>query len=142
MIKQLSIFLENKKGRMWKALDVLEKAGINIRALSLADTSDFGILRLVVPEPDRAQDVLEENGFLVKVGEVIAVGITDKPGGLNKILKILNKSGINLEYLYAFVEQNKNRAIVVLHPENIDAGLEALEKGNSDVLSEEEVYSI
>ena len=142
MIKQLSIFLENKKGRMWKALDVLEKAGINIRALSLADTSDFGILRLVVPEPDRAQEVLEENGFLVKVGEVIAVGITDKPGGLNKILKILNKSGINLEYLYAFVEQNKNRAIVVLHPENIDAGLEALEKGNSDVLSEEEVYSI
>lgn len=142
MIKQLSIFLENKKGRMWKALDVLEKAGINIRALSLADTSDFGILRLVVPEPDRAQDVLEENGFLVKVGEVIAVGITDKPGGLNKILKILNKSGINLEYLYAFVEQNKNRAIVVLHPENIDAGLEALEKGNSDVLSEEEVYNI
>lgn len=142
MIKQLSIFLENKKGRMWKALDVLEEAGINIRALSLADTSDFGILRLVVPEPDRAQEVLEENGFLVKIGEVIAVGITDKPGGLNKILKILNKSGINLEYLYAFVEQNKNRAIVVLHPENIDAGLEALEKGNADVLSEEEVYSI
>lgn len=142
MIKQLSIFLENKKGRMWKALDVLEKAEINIRALSLADTSDFGILRLVVPEPDRAQEVLEENGFLVKVGEVIAVGITDKPGGLNKILKILNKSGINLEYLYAFVEQNKNRAIVVLHPENIDAGLEALENGNADVLSEEEVYSI
>jgi hypothetical protein len=142
MIKQLSIFLENKKGRMWKALDVLEEAGINIRALSLADTSDFGILRLVVPEPDRAQEVLEENGFLVKIGEVIAVGITDKPGGLNKILKILNKSGINLEYLYAFVEQNKNRAIVVLHPENIEAGLEALEKGNADVLSEEEVYSI
>ena len=142
MIKQLSIFLENKKGRMWKALDVLEKAGINIRALSLADTSDFGILRLVVPEPDRAQEVLEENGFLVKIGEVIAVGITDKPGGLNKILKILNKSGINLEYLYAFVEQNKNRAIVVLHPENIEAGLEALEKGNANVLSEEEVYSI
>lgn len=142
MIKQLSIFLENKKGRMWKALDVLEEAKINIRALSLADTSDFGILRLVVPEPDRAQEVLEENGFLVKVGEVIAVGITDKPGGLNKILKILNKSGINLEYLYAFVEQNKNRAIVVLHPENIDAGLEALEKGNADVLSEKEVYSI
>jgi hypothetical protein len=142
MIKQLSIFLENKKGRMWKALDVLEKAEINIRALSLADTSDFGILRLVVPEPDRAREVLEENGFLVKVGEVIAVGITDKPGGLNKILKILNKSGINLEYLYAFVEQNKNRAIVVLHPENIDAGLEALKNGNADVLSEEEVYSI
>lgn len=142
MIKQLSIFLENKKGRMWKALDVLEEAKINIRALSLADTSDFGILRLVVPEPDRAQEVLEENGFLVKIGEVIAVGITDKPGGLNKILKILNKSGINLEYLYAFVEQNKNRAIVVLHPENIDAGLEALEKGNADVLSEKEVYSI
>jgi hypothetical protein len=142
MIKQLSIFLENKKGRMWKALDVLEEAGINIRALSLADTSDFGILRLVVPKPDEAMEVLEKKGFLVKIGEVIAVGITDKPGGLNKILKILNKSDINLEYLYAFVEQNKNRAIVILHPENIDAGLEALQNSDADVLTAEEVYGI
>jgi hypothetical protein len=142
MIKQLSIFLENKKGRMWKALDVLEEAGINIRALSLADTSDFGILRLVVPKPDEAKEVLEKKGFLVKIGEVIAVGITDKPGGLNKILKILNRSNINLEYLYAFVEQNKSRAIVILHPENIDAGLEALQNSDADVLTDEEVYGI
>ena len=142
MIKQLSIFLENKKGRMWKALDVLEEAGINIRALSLADTSDFGILRLVVPKPDEAKEVLEKKGFLVKIGEVIAVGITDKPGGLNKILKILNRSDINLEYLYAFVEQNKSRAIVILHPENIDAGLEALQNSDADVLTDEEVYGI
>lgn len=142
MIKQLSIFLENKKGRMWKALDVLEEAGINIRALSLADTSDFGILRLVVPKPDEAKEVLEKKGFLVKIGEVIAVGITDKPGGLNKILKILNRSDINLEYLYAFVEQNKSRAIVILHPENIDAGLEALQNSDANVLTDEEVYGI
>ncbi len=134
--------MENKKGRMWKALDVLEEAGINIRALSLADTSDFGILRLVVPKPDEAQEVLEKKGFLVKIGEVIAVGITDKPGGLNKILKILNRSDINLEYLYAFVEQNKSRAIVILHPENIDAGLEALQNSDADVLTDKEVYGI
>ena len=141
-LKQLSIFLENRKGRMWNALDVLEKAGVNLRALSIADTSEFGILRLIVPEPDRAREVLEEKGFLVKIGEVIAVGIPDQPGGLNRILGILDKSSINLDYLYAFVEQKKNRAIVILHPEDIDAGIEVLKAGGADVLTAEEVYSL
>lgn len=141
-IKQLSIFLENRKGRMRKALDVLEKGGVNIRALSIADTSDFGILRLIVPDPEGTKKLLEENNFLVKIGEVIAVRMEDEPGSLGKILGILDDNDINLEYLYAFVEEKENRAIVLLHPENVDAGIKALQDGNAEVISAEEIYGL
>jgi len=141
-IKQLSIFLENRKGRMKKALDVLEKGKINIRALSIADTSDFGILRLIVPDPDKAKKLLEDNNFIVKVGEVVAVRMPDSPGGLGIILGILDENNINLEYLYAFVEQKDEMAIVLLHPENIEAGIEVLLKGGAEVISAEEAYGM
>jgi len=140
-IKQLSIFLENRKGRMRKALDVLAHLEINIRALSIADTSDFGILRLIVPEPEKAQKILENNNFVVKMGEVIAVEMSDKPGGLNAILGILDESDINLDYLYAFVDEKEERAIVLLHPEDIDGGIQALKKGSATVIPPEEVYN-
>lgn len=140
-IQQLSIFLENKKGRMKKALDVLSDAGINIRALSIADTSDFGILRLIVPEPDQAQKLLEDNDFVVKMGEVVAVQMSDKPGGLSAILGILDESDINLDYLYAFVDEKEEKAIVLLHPENVDDGVEALKKGGAILIPPEEVYN-
>jgi hypothetical protein len=140
-IKQLSIFLENKKGRMRNALDVLGDAGFNIRALSIADTSDFGILRLIVPQPDEAKAVLEENNFVVKMGYVIAVEMSDQPGGLSTILGILDDSEINLDYLYAFVDEKEEKAIVLLHPEDIDAGLEALKKGGATVIPPEDVYN-
>jgi hypothetical protein len=125
---------------MRKALDVLADSGINIRALSIADTSDFGILRLIVPEPDKAQKELEKYNFVVKMGEVIAVEMSDKPGGLSTILGILDESNINLDYLYAFVDEKEERAIVLLHPENIDGGIEALENGGATVIPPEEVY--
>jgi hypothetical protein len=141
-IKQLSIFLENRKGRMKKALDVLEKGGVNIRALSIADTSDFGILRLIVPDPEKTKSLLEENNFIVKIGEVIAVRMPDTPGGLGVILGILDEYNINLEYLYAFVEEKDEMAIVLLHPENIDAGIIALQKGGSDVITAKEIYGL
>lgn len=86
-VKQISIFLENKKGRLWKALSTLADAGINLRALSLADTSEFGILRLIVPEPETAAEVLRERGFVVKLKEVVAVEMDDRPGGLASILR-------------------------------------------------------
>jgi hypothetical protein len=140
-IKQLSIFLENKKGRMRNALDVLSDAGFNIRALSIADTSDFGILRLIVPEPDKAQSILEDNNFVVKMGYVIAVEMSDQPGGLSTILGILDDSDINLDYLYAFVDEKEERAIVLLHPEDINAGVKALEKGGAIVIPPEDVYN-
>jgi hypothetical protein len=139
-IKQLSIFLENKKGRMRKALDVLAHNNINIRAMSIADVSDFGILRLIVPTPDKAKDLLEDNNFLVKIGDVIAVEMSDKPGGLNVILEILDDSNINLDYLYAFVDEKEEKAIVLLHPEDVDGGINALKDGGAQLISPEEVY--
>lgn len=139
-IKQLSIFLENRKGRMRKALDVLEKGGVSIRALSIADTSDFGILRLIVPEPEKTKKLLEDNNFIVKIGEVIAVRMEDEPGSLGKILGILDDNDINLSYLYAFVEAKKEMAIVLLHPENIDDGIKALQDGGAELISADEIY--
>ena len=141
-VKQLSIFLENRKGRMRKALDVLEEGEVNIRALSIADTSDFGILRLIVPEPDKTKKLLEDNNFIVKIGEVIAVRMQDQPGGLGKILGILDDSNINLEYLYAFVEEKENGAIVLLHPENIGGAIKALQDGGAEVIPAKDIYGL
>jgi hypothetical protein len=141
-LKQISIFLENKKGRLWKALTILREANINIRALSIADTSEFGILRLIVPDPQKAKSVLEEGNFVVKINDVIAVEVHDEPGGLEKILEILNKADINVEYIYAFVEKKGEKAIVVLRTEDIDAGIKALERGGITVLSSKEVYEL
>ena len=127
---------------MKNALDTLEKGRVNIRALSIADTSDFGILRLIVPDPEGTKKLLEDNHFIVKIGEVIAVRMDDEPGSLGKILGILDDNDINLEYLYAFVEEKENGAIVLLHPENIDAGIKALQNGGAEVISADEIYGL
>jgi hypothetical protein len=140
-IKQLSIFLQNKKGRMRNALDVLANAGFNIRALSIADTSDFGILRLIVPDPDKAKELLEENNLVVKMGDVVAVEMSDQPGGLSTILGMLDDSDINLDYLYAFVDEKEERAIVLLHPEDIDAGIDALKKCGATIIPSKDVFN-
>ncbi len=141
-LKQISVFLENRKGRLWKALNILSEAKINIRALSIADTSEFGILRMIVPQPEKAIKILEDNNFVVKINDVIAVGVLDEPGGLDSILGILNKSDINVEYLYAFVEKRGEQATVVLRTEDIDAGIKALKDGEITILSSEEVYNL
>lgn len=141
-LKQISIFLENKKGRLWKALSILKDAGINIRALSIADTSEFGILRLIVPNPDKAKSALEEENFVVKINDVIAVEVHDEPGGLEEILLNLNNDDINVEYIYAFVEKKGKKAIVVLRTEDIDAGIKALESKGITILSSDEVYEL
>lgn len=141
-LKQISIFLENKKGRLWKALSIIKDAGINIRALSIADTSEFGILRIIVPEPKKAKAALENGNFVVKMNEVIAVEVPDEPGGLDGILEILNKGDINVEYIYAFVEKKEEKAIVVLRTEDVDAGIKVLSEGGATMLSSEEVYDL
>jgi hypothetical protein len=141
-LKQISIFLENRKGRLWKALNILSNSNINIRALSIADTSEFGILRMIVPEPEQAKEILEEANFVVKVNDVIAVGVSDEPGGLETVLELLNKSDINVEYLYAFVEKKGKKAMVVIRTEDIDAGVNALEMGGITLMSSEEVNSL
>jgi hypothetical protein len=141
-LKQISIFLENKEGRLKKAINILSQSNINIRALSIADTSEFGILRLIVHDSEKAQKKLEENKFVVKVNEVIAVEVPDQPGGLDSILEILYDSKINVEYLYAFVEKNEDKAIVVIKTENIDDGINALENKNIRLMSSEDVNLI
>ncbi|MCG2722160.1 MAG: ACT domain-containing protein [Thermodesulfovibrionales bacterium] len=141
-LKQISLFLENKKGRLAEALDVLAKADINIRALSIADTSDFGILRLIVPDPDKAKKVLTKSNFAVRESDVIAVGVSDKPGGLASVLKILTDADINVEYMYAFVEKSGEKAVVVLRTDSISNGKKALKKAGVTVLSSREVYGL
>lgn len=141
-VKQISVFLENKKGRLWEALDVLSKAQINIRALSIADTSEFGILRLIVPDPEKAKKVLAKSNFTVRENNVIAVCVSDKPGGLAGVLKILTDADINVEYVYAFVEKSGKKAVVVLRTENISKGKKALKKAGVTVLLSKEVYSL
>lgn len=141
-LKQISVFLENRKGRLWKALSTLRDADINIRALSIADTSEFGILRMIVPDPDKAKKALEENTFVVKTNEVIGVVMSDEPGGLDGILEILNKADINVEYLYAFVQKKSDQAVVVLRTDDIDAGIKVLKAGGANLISPEELYGI
>ncbi|GAB6056281.1 ACT domain-containing protein [Methanobacterium alkalithermotolerans] len=141
-IKQISVFLENKKGRLWKALNTLAENGINIRALSIADTSEFGILRLIVPEPRKAEKILTENNFVVKIKEVIAVELADHPGGLSSILKILNDSDINLEYLYAFVHEKKDKAILLLRTDDLDLLIKVLEQEEVTLVPSEDVYNL
>ena len=141
-VKQISLFLENKKGRLWEAMDVLAKAKINIRALSIADTSDFGILRLIVPAPEKAKKALTKSNFTVRESDVIAVEVSDKPGGLAGVLKILTDADINVEYMYAFVEKSGKKAVVVFRTDSISNGKKALKKAGVAVLSSQKVYNL
>ena len=141
MINQLSIFLENKTGRLYKALDVLAQSNINIRALSLADTSDFGILRVVVDNPKKGEKVLEEN-YLVKTTDIVAIEMTDSPGGLSSVLKTIKENNLDLEYLYAFTHDKKDKAILLLHTDNLNALIDALIKNEIVIVPPEEVYNL
>ncbi len=141
-IKQLSIFIENQAGRLYKSLDILADEGINIRALSLADTSEFAILRLVVNDPMNAQELLKNNDFIVKITEIIAVELDDTPGGLTKVLKILKEENINLEYLYAFTHDTTSKAILLLHTKDLDELIDVLKANEIKLVSAEEVYNL
>ena len=113
-IKQLSIFVENKVGRLQAIMDTLSENGINIRALSIAETTEFGILRIITPEVDKAKQVLRDVDVISKVTDVIAVYIDDRAGGLAKMLKAITDAGINVEYMYAFLGRTEGKALMVL----------------------------
>ena len=113
-VKQLSVFLENKEGKLKSAVDAISSEGINIRALSIADSSKYGILRLIVSDNEKAIKALEERKFVVKETDVIVVGVKDEPNGLNSVLEVLEEANINVEYLYAFVSTQVDEAIVVM----------------------------
>jgi len=141
-VQQISIFLENKKGRLAKVTEVLGENDINIRALSIADTTDFGILRLIVNKPQLAYQVLKEAGFTVSTTDVIAVEVTDQPGGLSSILCHLDKVGINIEYLYAFVTQTTTAALIVFRVEQVDEAIKVLQENGVRIVPGDEVYQI
>ena len=141
-VEQISIFIENKSGRLAEITRILGEGGINIRALSLADTSDFGILRLIVNDVESANKVLKEKGFTVNKTEVVAVEVPDRPGGLGAILRTLDAEQINVEYMYAFVERCGGNAVIIFRFDEADKAINALKANNFSVLAGERLYSM
>lgn len=141
-VEQISIFLENTSGRLAEVTELLGRNNINIRALSLADTADFGIFRLIVNDPARAADCLKQNGFTVGRNEVVAVVLPDRPGGLAGILTLLRGKGINVEYMYAFVQRSEGNAVVIFRFDETDKAFEALRAGGVKMLSGEDMKNL
>lgn len=141
-LEQLSIFLENRAGRLLEVTRVLAQAGINIRALSLADTSDFGILRLIVSDNQTAKKVLKDQGFTVRGTNVVPVEVQDHPGGLNFILEKLSLEGINVEYMYAFVQRSGINAVLIFRFDLTDQAIDILQKHEIKVLSGEDLDKV
>ena len=139
-VEQLSVFLENRAGRLGEVTRALSKANINIRALSLADTSEFGILRLIVNDHVTAKAVLKEQGFTVGSTRVVAVAVEDKPGGLDGILQILSDAGINVEYMYAFVQTGSKNATLILRFDKTDEAIDVLKEHKIPIISVETLY--
>ena len=138
-IRQLSIFIENKKGRLTKIAQIISSAGIDIRAISVADTSGFGILRIIVDDPDRAKNVLQKSNIIVSVTDVIAVEIKDKPGEIYRVMSILSDNDIGVEYMYAFISREKNKAFIILKIENEDKAVEVLKDNDVCLLNKNQI---
>lgn len=142
LVRQISVFLENKSGRLAAVTKILGENEIDISALSIADTTDFGILRLIVNLPEKAEEILKENEFSVSCTDVIAIAIEDKPGGLAGPLQVLNRASVEIEYMYAFVGKAQNEALVILRVEDPQKTVELLQKEKVKVLSSEMVYNL
>jgi len=141
-VEQISIFLENKSGRLAEVTSVLSEAAINIRALYLADTADFGILRLIVNDTEKARQVLKDHGFTVEKTKVVAIEVPDRPGGLSSILNTIKDEGINVEYMYAFVEKSGENAIVIFRFDEIEKSINILRQAGVRILGGEELSAL
>ena len=141
-VKQISVFLENKGGRLADVTKALGKEHIDMSALSIADTTNFGILRMIVNDPYRAETVLKEQGYAVRLSDVLAIAVEDKPGALSKALDVLEKDGIEIEYIYAFIGKSENCALVVLKVKDMDKASGLLSDAGIRVLKDEEVYAL
>jgi hypothetical protein len=141
-VEQIAIFMENRSGRLAEITGILAEYGINIRALSLADTTDFGILRLIVNDAEKAKKILKENGFTVGSTEVLVVEVADRPGGLAGALAAINAANLNVEYMYAFTQKGGATGLIIFRIENIDAAIAAFQKANIRILTGEEVYAL
>jgi len=139
---QLSIFLENRAGRLAEVTKTLSDSDINIRALSLADTSDFGILRLIVSDFEKARQMLKEQGFTVGRTSVVAVEVPDRPGGLHDLLELFGQNGINVEYMYAFVQQSGKNAVIIFRFDRTEQAIELLQANGIGVIPGQKLYNI
>ena len=140
-LQQLSLFLENRPGRLGAPLEAIAAEGINLVTLSLADTAQFGILRLIVREWERAKQVLERGGWVVNLTEVVAVNVVDRPGGLAEVLKVLEGAGLNIEYMYAFTQRRDDAAILIFRFEDPDQAITVLKDAGLHVVETEELFS-
>lgn len=141
-ITQISVFLENRKGRLFDACSLLGCNGVNIRALTIAETEDFGVLRIVVDKPDEAIKCLKDNNFVANITDVVAVVVGDKPGGLAAVLKKLFENNINIEYMYGFMEKFSDSALLVFRFEDTDAAQKVLKENNIKIVTKEEIKDL
>jgi hypothetical protein len=141
-LEQVSVFLENRSGRLAEITGILARNAVNIRALSLADTADFGILRLIVDRPDLATRVLKDAGFTVGHTDMVALEIPDKPGGLWNILTTLDAAGMNVEYMYAFVQKASENAVIIFRFDNPARAVQVLQEAGMRVLAGEDIYAM
>jgi hypothetical protein len=141
-IKQISVFLENKKGRLREITGYLAANTIDIRALSIAETKDFGVLRMIVNLPDKAYDILKGKEFVVRKTDVLAVEVDDSPGGLDKVLDILDKNSINIEYMYAFVQKATSNALLVMRFDDLERAEKILKEHRISIVAPEKVYNL
>ncbi len=141
-VEQISVFLENKSGRLSEVTAILAEAEVNIRALALADTSDFGVLRLIVDDTEKARQTLKNNGFTVGKTDVVAVEVTDRPGGLHGILTMLHDAKLNVEYMYAFVRSSGDNAVIIFRIEQEQEAIRLLESKGVNVIDGQRLYSL
>lgn len=141
-IKQISLFVENKPGRMTKVSKTLSDAGVNIRALTVAEAGDFGVIRMVVDDPEKGYKVLHDNGFTVSETEVLAVEMKDIPGGLYEIVNTLGESGVNVDYAYAFVTTKAERAMLIIRVDNLEKARRVLTDAGIKLATKDEIQKI
>lgn len=142
LVEQIAVFLENKSGRLAEITSILAENNVNIRALSVADTADFGILRLIVDKVEKAKEVLKGNGFTVGKTHVIAVEVDDKTGGLARVLSSIKDAGINVEYMYAFVNKTGENAVLIFRFEKMEEAIETLQKDGFTIITREQICAL
>lgn len=141
-VEQIAVFLENKSGRLAEITSIIAAEKINIRALSVADTADFGILRLIVDDVAKAKDALKSKGFTVGITNVLAVEVADEVGGLATVLKSIEKAGLNVEYMYAFVNKSGENAVLIFRFEDMDRAIASLQKDGYTLLSGAQICAL
>lgn len=142
LIKQISVFVENRKGRLYSLAKALSDNGIDLKALSISDTAEFGILRCIVNDPEKALKIVKDAGFTASVTEVLGIEVEDNPGGLTQVLKILQDNEIGIEYLYSFVGTMSDNALIIFHVNETEKAFEKLKDSGLKILTEEAIYNI